>query len=101
MSEHTAEQIRCYFLSVIDKNLTQKELAKTIGISEASISRFINGEIGPGEKVLDFLCFERVFRYRPTQSHLPFGPLLTNVIPQSKMGTGGKRPLIDKPDEFY
>ena len=101
MSECTAEQVRDYFLGVIDKSLTQKELAKTIGISEASISRFINGKIGPGEKVLDFLCLERVFRYRPTQSHLPYGPLLTNVIPQSKMGTGGNRPLIDKPDSFY
>jgi len=101
MSEWTAEEVKDYFLGVIDKNLTQKEIAKSIGISETSLSRFVNGEIGPGERLLDFLCLERVFRYRPTQSHLPFGPLLTNVIPQSKAGTGGRRPLIDRPDSCY
>jgi len=98
MSEWNEKDVRNYFLSIVDKALTQKDIAQSINVSEASISRFINGEIGPGEKMLDYLGLERVFRYRPTQSHLPHDG---GIIPQNKMGTGGKRPLIDKPDEFY
>ncbi len=101
MTEWTAKQVRAYFLGVIDKNLTQKELAKTIGVSEASISRFINGEIGPGEKALDFLGLERIFKYRPTQNPLPHDPYFRGVIPQNKLGTGGTKKLIDRPDGFY
>lgn len=99
MGEQNAKQVREYFINVIDDNSSQKELARIIGVSEASISRFINGEIGPGEKILDYLGFERVFRYRPTQNPLPHE--LSNVIPQSEIGKGGGRPLVDEPDSSY
>lgn len=55
------------------KNLRQIEIARRIGVGQPSISRFMNGKGGIGDKKISKLCSEFGIKFNNNTKHPPLG----------------------------